>query len=50
MDGQLLQTLLVAAILAGAGVYLGRRVLAFLGVRRGKDGCGGGCGCSSNRH
>lgn len=49
MDGQILQTLAVAGILSGAALYLGRRILATLGVsRRGGDqGCAGGCGCSA---
>ena len=49
MDGQIVQTLSVAAVFAGAALYLGRRVLATVGAmrRRGRDGgCAGGCGCS----
>lgn len=49
MDAQLMQTLAVAGILAGAALYLGRRVLAAVGAARrgGRDaGCAGGCGCS----
>jgi hypothetical protein len=42
------QTLIVVAILAAAGIYLGRKVWASLSaVRRAKNdpGCGPGCGC-----
>ncbi|HEX7238811.1 MAG TPA: hypothetical protein VF263_00985 [Longimicrobiaceae bacterium] len=47
MDAALMQTAAVAAILAGAALYLGRRALAAAGVgRRAKaGGCAGGCGC-----
>ena len=48
MDAAILQTAAVAAIFAGAALYLGRRALATVGTwRRPKDGsgCGGGC-CS----
>lgn len=46
MDAQLMQTLAAAGIVAGAALYLGRRVLARVGAMRrsGKeDGCDGGC-------
>lgn len=49
MDSQLVQTVVLAAVLSGAALYLLRRVvLAVRTARRGRDagGCGGGCGCS----
>jgi hypothetical protein len=48
MDAQVMQTLAVAGIFAGAALYLGRRVLAAVAAMRrgGRDGgCAGGCGC-----
>lgn len=48
MDAAVLQTAAVAAIFAGAALYLGRRALAAVAaLRKPKDGagCGGGC-CS----
>ncbi|HEX2094232.1 MAG TPA: hypothetical protein VHG28_17645 [Longimicrobiaceae bacterium] len=48
MDAQILQSAIVAVVLALAAAYLGRRALVAAGVgRRTKGGeCAGGCGCS----
>ena len=49
MDPQIVQTLAVAALFAGAALDLGRRALATVGAMRRSGragGCAGGCGCS----
>ena len=48
MDGTTLQTLIVALIIAAAGIFLARRGLRLIASARRKEdsgGCGGGCGC-----
>lgn len=46
MDPQILQTLIVALIVAIAAFFMGARVVrAVSAARRKKDGCGGDC-CS----
>lgn len=55
MDGTLLQTLVVAAIVGVAALSLGRRWVAVAASFRPKKkdaagGCAGGCGCSSSGH
>lgn len=44
-----LQTLLVAAIVAAAALFTGRRLLRTLATARRRDGgrCAGGCGCGT---
>ena len=46
--GAEIQTLLVAAIVAGAALFSGRRAWRTLASARRRDaGCAGGCGCEA---
>jgi ABC-type spermidine/putrescine transport system permease subunit II len=49
MDAAAAQSLVVAVIVAAAALFVGVRLARTLAAarRRPKEGCGGGCGCST---